>query len=66
MEERRTMSEVCEWFEQWLDNRTNEIVFRFSDGTTKRAKFGDYIRDYGDGIAYKMGYAKGLEEGVKE
>ena len=39
------MSDVCEWFEQYVDIATDIVELRFSDGTVKRAKRGLYMRD---------------------
>ena len=55
--------EVCEWFETYIDNKDCVLVFKFSDGTVKKAKIGKYMHDVKDGIAYKVGYYRGLEEG---
>lgn len=60
------MNEVCEWFEQYIDNKDNVLVFKFSDGTVKKAELGAYLTNVNEGIAYQVGYCRGLEAGRKE
>ena len=59
------MNEVCEWFEEYLDNKDNVLVFKFSDGTVKRAELGAYLNTASKSLAYQVGYSRGLEAGRK-
>ncbi len=38
-----TKEKVCEEFRQYIDPICDEVVFEFSDGTTKRVKYGEYL-----------------------
>lgn len=42
-----TREKVCEDFRIYIDQRNDEVVFEFSDGTTKRAKSGKYLSNTG-------------------
>lgn len=44
------MSDICEWFTQYIDLAEDVVIIKFSDGTTKTVKRGIYLKEVEDNI----------------
>lgn len=44
------MSDICEWFTQYIDLAENVVIIKFSDGTTKTVRRGIYLKEVEDNI----------------
>ena len=44
------MSDICEWFTQYIDLAEDVVIVKFSDGTTKTVKRGIYLKEVEDNI----------------
>lgn len=50
------MNEICDWFTECVNPRTNTITFTFSDGTEKNVKRGQYLLNIEDDIRKTLEY----------